>query len=100
MDRLDWSFSNHPVSDIRDWANTGLLELRPDYQRREVWSDAARVMLIDTILRNFPMPKVYLQAEIRKDDRTYRAVIDGQQRLSAIITFLKDEFVLEEPCLK
>jgi hypothetical protein len=53
-------------------------------------------MLMDTILHDVPMPKVFVASTIRKD-RTYRIVIDGQQRISAILDFLRDAFVLEEP---
>lgn len=92
----NWNSSPHPISDIRDWSETGRLELRPDFQRREVWSSVARIMLIDTILRGIPMPKIFLASTIR-DDRTYRVVIDGQQRISTILDFLKDQFALDDP---
>lgn len=93
---VHWNSSPHPISDIRDWSELGRLELRPDFQRREVWSDAARIMLIDTILIGVPMPKVFLANTI-KDGKTHRVVIDGQQRLSAILGFLRDEFALNPP---
>ncbi len=72
------------------------LELRPDFQRKTVWSPAAKIMLVDTILKNIPMPKIFLQAVIR-DEKTYRIVIDGQQRLTAILSYLRGEFKLEKP---
>ena len=93
---VHWNSSPHPISDIRDWSDAGRLELRPDFQRREVWSAPARVMLMDTILRDVPMPKIFLANSI-KDGRTYRVVIDGQQRISAILAFMRNEFSLETP---
>ena len=93
---VHWNSSPHPISDIRDWSDAGRLELRPDFQRREVWSTPARVMLMDTILRDVPMPKIFLASSI-KDGRTYRVVIDGQQRISAILAFLRNDFPLDEP---
>jgi hypothetical protein len=39
---IRWNSACHPISDIRDWSDNNQLELRPDFQRREVWSDAAR----------------------------------------------------------
>jgi hypothetical protein len=53
-------------------------------------------MLIDTILRGVPMPKIFLWNEIRHG-ATYRRVIDGQQRLGAILAFLADQFELTLP---
>ena len=93
---VSWNSSPHPISDIRDWNEANRLELRPDFQRREVWSAPARIMLMDTILRGIPMPKIFLASTIR-DDSTYRVVIDGQQRLTAILDFLQDGFALDKP---
>ena len=93
---MRWNSSPHPISDIRDWSKAGRLELRPDFQRRAVWSAPARIMLMDTILRGIPMPKIFLSNIIR-DDNTYRIVIDGQQRISAILDFLRDQFSLDRP---
>lgn len=91
-----WNSSPHPISDLRDWNAAGRLEVRPSFQRKEVWSPAAKIMLIDTILRQLPMPKMFLWTEVR-EDHTHRQIIDGQQRITAILSFLRDEFALDEP---
>ena len=91
-----WNSSPHPISDIRDWQRSGRLEIRPDFQRHEVWSDAAKIMLMDTILKAIPMPKAFVSSAIR-DGQVYRIVIDGQQRISSILAFLEDKFSLEIP---
>lgn len=51
---------------------------------------------MDTVLRGVPMPKIFVANTIR-DGNTYRVVIDGQQRISAILDFLRDGFPLEDP---
>lgn len=93
---VKWNSSPHPISDIRDWSQLGRLELRPDFQRRAVWTQVARVMLMDTILKGIPMPKIFVASTIKKT-HTYRIVIDGQQRMTAILDFLNDGYVLDEP---
>lgn len=93
---MNWRPSSHPISDIRDWNNLNRLELTPDYQRNEVWSKVAQIMLMDTIIKDIPMPKIYVQSII-KEGNTYRKVIDGQQRLKAILLFLENGFKLESP---
>ena len=93
---VSWNSSPHPISDIRDWSKAKRLELQPDFQRRGVWSAPARIMLMDTILRGIPMPKIFLANTILEGS-TYRVVIDGQQRLTAILHFLQDRFALDNP---
>lgn len=93
---MKWESYSHPISDIRDWADNNRLELKPDFQRNEVWTQAAQIMLIDTILKGIPIPKIYIKS-IVKDEKTYRVVVDGQQRLTAILKFIRDEISLKKP---
>lgn len=66
------------------------IDTNPDYQRPAVWTKAQKQLLIDSILRDYDVPKVYLH---EKDNGTYD-VIDGQQRIRAIWAFYDDEFAL------
>ena len=92
--KMKWTSRAHPISDIRDWKRNNRLELRPDYQRKSVWSKSAQIALIDTILHNIPFPKIYIQA-IVKNENTYRIVIDGQQRMTAILDFIENRLRLK-----
>lgn len=93
---MKWESYSHPISDVRDWNKNNHLELQPDFQRNVVWTKAAQIMLIDTILRGIPIPKVYIKSIVINEE-TYRIVVDGQQRLTAILNFIKDELVLGSP---
>lgn len=93
---MEWRATARPVSDIMDWTRAHRLELQPNYQRNEAWSKAAQIALIDTILCNIPMPKIYVKAFIQKK-QTYRVVIDGQQRLAAIFAFVENRLNLKTP---
>ena len=93
---MKWESYSHPISDIRDWDNNNRLELKPDFQRNEVWSRAAQIMLIDTIVKGIPIPKIYIKS-VMHNGNTYRVVIDGQQRLTAILKFVKNKLRLSKP---
>lgn len=93
---MKWKSYSYPISDVRDWADNKCLELRPDFQKNEVWTQAAQIMLIDTILKGIPIPKIYIKS-IVKNEQTYRIVVDGQQRLTAILKFIHDELPLKKP---
>jgi len=52
-------------------------------------------MLIDTILRQYPIPKVYLRTKVNVlTQRAVREIVDGQQRVRAILDFAEDKFAL------
>lgn len=68
----------------------------PEYQRRgDVWSDEKQSFLIDSILKNYPMPPIFLHQVIDSETgATKYNVIDGKQRLSAILKFISNEVEL------
>lgn len=70
----------------------------PTYQREsDVWNNNKKSFLLDSILKNFPMPPIFLHEHINDDDgKTVFDVIDGKQRLSAIISFIKNEIPLPD----
>ena len=87
----------HQISDFLDWNRAKSLSLNPYFQRRRIWSHSAKVDLIDTILRGFPMPKVYLRQKINLSSMTsLREVVDGQQRLSTFFEFADDKITLNK----
>lgn len=70
------------------------INLQPNYQRGVVWSKAQKQLLIDTILRDLDVPKIYLR-ELDSLPFSEEAV-DGQQRLTSIYGFYNDEFELDK----
>lgn len=66
----------------------------PDWQREEVWSRTKKQALIDSILRNWKLPKFYF-VKTASDPNEYE-VVDGQQRLLAIFDFFDNELSLSE----
>lgn len=83
------------VSDFLTWHREKSLTLNPHYQRRQVWTQDAKTYLIDTLLLGFPIPKVYLRTKIDiRSQKGVRDVVDGQQRLRAILEFAEDRLTL------
>lgn len=68
----------------------GNLELRPEFQRLQVWDNTKSSRLIESVLLEVPIPVIYLSEE---SDSKY-SVIDGQQRLNAFIKFLENNLRL------
>ena len=83
------------VSDFISWQRETSLDLNPNFQRRSVWKKGAKSYLIDTILRGLPIPIIFLR-DLRSDLRTLKArrdVVDGQQRIRTIISFITPELL-------
>lgn len=74
------------------------IQTDPDYQRNGgVWTLAKRQLLIDSILNDYDLPKIYLHelSNISNSEFDY-AVIDGRQRLETIWQFMDDSFKLAD----
>lgn len=87
----------YSINDFVEWDKAKQLELNPRFQRRPVWTDKAKSFLMDTILRGKPIPKIFIRQKINVSTRTStREVVDGQQRLRTILSFVKDGFVVNK----
>lgn len=87
----------YSINDFLEWHQNNQLELNPRFQRRSVWNDNARSFLMDTIIRGFPIPKVFIRQKINTLTRkSVREVVDGQQRLRTILSFLNDGFTISK----
>lgn len=87
----------YSVNDFLEWSNNNQLELSPKFQRRSVWSDTGRSYLMDTIVRGKPIPKVFIRQKLNIHTRqSVREVVDGQQRLRTILSYLRDGFVINK----
>lgn len=84
--------SNYTPLDFLEWDDTKTLVLTPKFQRRRAWTDAARSSLIDALLRDMPVPPIYLRVRQSDDKkRIVREVVDGQQRVASVLKLLRNE---------
>lgn len=91
LERLRLSATNRPIDVVQYWSRDGDgLLLDPPYQRGDVWGVKRQQNLIRSILLGIPIPSLIINDRFQagwKDD--YRiAVIDGKQRITAILRFL------------
>jgi uncharacterized protein with ParB-like and HNH nuclease domain len=84
------------ISWFNDLHKRQLLELDPPYQRRSVWNQAYKNDFIDTVLRQFPAPAIFLFEEISPEGASKYYVVDGKQRLTAIFEFASGLFPVAE----
>ena len=63
----------------------GNIDLNPNFQRRDAWSDAEKSRLIESLMLGIPVPPIIL-AENKNKKNSY-IVIDGKQRLLSIRRF-------------
>lgn len=66
------------------------LVLNPDFQRHNVWKFKQKSELVESILMGIPIPLVYLF----EDQYGKKQVVDGKQRITAILDFLENEYRL------
>jgi hypothetical protein len=77
-----------------------MLVINPEYQRGVVWTPGQKKKLVDSVLRGYPLPLIYLhhikQSAGKLSSERYE-VIDGQQRISALADYHDGAFRLFDP---
>lgn len=88
--------AKYSIAELRAWFVDKVLTVNKDYQRSSgLWPTSAKSYFIDSILRDFPFPKVYFHEKLDKaQKRPHREIVDGQQRLTTIFDFAEDGFAL------
>ena len=70
------------------------IDPKPAYQRGPVWSVSQQQLFVDSILRGYDIPKLYLRSNPRQQYEY--EIIDGQQRLTAIWRYLDNKYALSD----
>lgn len=90
--QITTSPSHRKVSTIFKEIKRKNLILQPDFQRRFVWNNKHKEKFIDTILKGYPVPEIYV-AQRGIDIETIESeevVVDGQQRLHTIVEYIDE----------
>lgn len=75
-------------------AKKGLIDSEIWYQRGKVWSNTLKSSFIDSIIRGFIVPTIYVNVINSGKDTEYYEVVDGKQRINALVGFWNQEFKL------
>ena len=97
IDFLDMDSNKLVISEFYENDKAGKYEYSTVYQREKVWSEDKKSFLIDSILKNYPIPPVFFRMKIDPDTGiTKYDVIDGKQRLTTIRDFVDGKINLPE----
>lgn len=83
--------TNQDITWLIDLNRNNRLDLEPPYQRRSVWTRKDKQFFIDTILRNYPSPAIFLHKSISETGSATYHVVDGKQRIQTILEFANDK---------
>lgn len=75
-------------ADLLRMYEEGQLDIQPDFQREIVWSPSTQTRLIDSLVKQLPIPSLCISLDYKTQERF---VIDGLQRIASIVKFLAAE---------
>jgi hypothetical protein len=73
-----------------------LIELDPPYQRKSVWNQEYKDFFIDTVLRGYPSPAIFIYQETIPEGSLRFSVVDGKQRLTSLFEFADNQYPVSE----
>ncbi|MBH5398439.1 DUF262 domain-containing protein [Bradyrhizobium sp. CNPSo 4010] len=86
------------VGDFCNDLKANKITINDDYQRNSgLWSSLAKSYFIESILLEFPIPKLFVYARIDlKTKGTIKEIVDGQQRSGALRDFFNNKLRLSQ----
>lgn len=81
------------INDVLDLYKEESLFVDQRYQRKLVWSLSDKILFIDSLFQEFPIPNIMMveYEDVEEKNNTY-GIIDGLQRINAILSFMLCEF--------
>ncbi|WP_294280687.1 DUF262 domain-containing protein [uncultured Sphingomonas sp.] len=94
---LRYTVRSREIVDLVAAMRNASITLSPYFQRNLVWREAHKKDFIDTILKGYPFPQIFLaRGPIDLETMSAsQAVVDGQQRLNAILDFVQGRLEVE-----
>ena len=91
--KTDLSVRSESIQRLYNYFLHDRFQVNRRYQRKLVWSVEEKERLIDSIVKDLPIP-LFLVAEVGPEGEREFELIDGLQRMNAIFSFLENEFTL------
>jgi hypothetical protein len=86
MTTISYKADQKTIQEILNLFEKDHLNLEPGFQRSSVWALRDREKLIDSILRAYPLPSIFLYRRYEDGNLVYD-VIDGKQRIESVLMF-------------
>jgi len=92
-DDISFQYSQRQLRGMLSSYYTSGIDLDQDYQRGNVWSPEQKYMLIDSIYKNIEIGKfTVIRRPFREEIDKYYEMLDGKQRLTALLEFYESRF--------
>ncbi|MGE0700083.1 MAG: DUF262 domain-containing protein [Hyphomicrobiaceae bacterium] len=98
QNELRYTVRSREIIDLVSAMRSSRLTLHPYFQRNLVWRDTHKKDFVDTILKGYPFPQIFLaRGPINLDTmEASQCVVDGQQRLNTIREFVAGKLSTHE----
>jgi hypothetical protein len=101
-DEKSFSLGRLDIVDLYEWKNSNKLVYQTYFQRQFVWREKDKRDLIDTIMKGFPIPAIFIcdaGTDFANLSKRYN-VLDGRQRLESIFEFLENQYTYDNKYFK
>ncbi|MGI9069018.1 MAG: DUF262 domain-containing protein [Pyrinomonadaceae bacterium] len=71
MGTINYTSDQKTILDLQNMYENGQLNLNPGFQRSSVWTERDRAKLINSILRNYPLPSIFLYCRNKDGNIVY-----------------------------
>src|ERR1035437_7941873 len=99
--KVNESLSALTMKNVVDGLRRRSITPNPEYQRGRAWKPDQQKLLVDSVMRGYPLPRFYFSVDQVVDPLGNQAsvfeVIDGQQRIVSFKDFLEDKWPLLDP---
>ncbi len=89
----DLTVKGDSIERVYSFYTSGRYQVNRRYQRKLIWTMDEKVSFIDSVARGYPVP-IILLAENRQHEGGALEIIDGMQRLNAIVSFIENDYAV------